>query len=108
MLTAVVVGHLAVMGLYVASRTADLPFVPPHDAAHEVNHPVPGGVGNGLPIYPGSRMEPVGVLDVACLDRELVLVVMVGLPSRWRTGVTSAMLGVGVLAVVARGIGLVG
>jgi hypothetical protein len=110
-LTAVVVGHLAVMGLYVASRTADLPFVPPHDAAHEVNHlPVPGGVGNGLPIYPGSRMEPVGVLDVACLIAELGLVVMVVglLPSRWRTGVTSAMLGVGVLAVVARGIGLVG
>jgi hypothetical protein len=55
-------------------------------------------------------MEPVGVLDVACLIAELVLVVMVVglLPSRWRTGVTSAMLGVGVLAVVARGIGLVG
>ena len=53
---------------------------------------------------------PVGVLDVACLIAELVLVVMVVglLPSRWRGGVTSAMLGVGVLAVVARGIGLVG
>jgi hypothetical protein len=110
-LTAVVAGHLAVMGLYVASRTVDLPFVPPHDAAHEVPHlPVPGGIGNGLPIYPGTRIEPVGVLDVACLAAELVLVAMIVglLPARWRNAVTTAMVGLGVLAVAARGIGLVG
>jgi hypothetical protein len=111
LLTSVIVGHLGVMALYVASRTVDLPFVPPHDAAHEVNHlPVPGGVGNGLPIYPGSRMEPVGVLDVACLIAELTLVAMlVGLlPSRWRNAVTSAMVGLGLVAVLARGTGLIG
>jgi hypothetical protein len=111
LLTSVIVGHLGVMALYVASRTVDLPFVPPHDAAHEVNHlPVPGGVGNGLPIYPGSRMEPVGVLDVACLIAELTLVAMlVGLlPSRWRNAVTSAMVGLGLVAVLARGAGLIG
>ena len=70
----------------------------------------PGGVGNGLPIYPGSRMEPVGVLDVACLIAELALVAMlVGLlPSRWRNAVTSAMVGLGLVAVLARGIGLIG
>jgi hypothetical protein len=109
-LTSVIAGHLGVMGLYVASRTVDLPFVPPHDAAHEVNHlPVVNGVGNGIPIYPGSRIEPVGVLDVGCLVAELVLVAMlVGLlPPRWRNGATSAMVGLGLLAVVARGIGLV-
>jgi hypothetical protein len=110
-LTTVVAGHLAVMGLYVASRTRDLPFIPPHDAAHEVDHlPVPGGVGNGLPIYPGTRIEPVGLLDVVCLLAELVLVaLLVGLlPSRWRNAVTSAMVGLGLLAVVARAIGLLG
>jgi hypothetical protein len=110
-LTAVVAGHLAVMGLYVASRTVDLPFVPPHDAAHEVPHlPVAGGVGNGLPIYPGTRIEPVGLLDVACLIAELVLVAMIVglLPARWRNAVTTAMVGLGLLAVAARGIGLLG
>jgi hypothetical protein len=110
-LTTVVAVHLAVMGLYVASRTRDLPFVPPHDAAHEVPHlPVELGVGNGLPIYPGTRIEPVGVLDLACLVAELVLVAMIVglLPSRWRNAVTSAMVGLGLLAVAARGVGLLG
>ena len=69
-LVGVISAHLAIMGLYVASRTVDLPFVPPHDAAHEMEHlPVPGAVGNGIPIYPGSRVEPVGVLDAAVPGR---------------------------------------
>lgn len=29
----VIVGHLAIMGMYLASRTVDLPFVPPRDRA---------------------------------------------------------------------------
>ena len=110
-LAGVVVGHLAVMALYVASRTVELPFVPPHDAGHEVDHlPVAGGVGNGVPIYPGTRVEPVGVLDVACLVAELVLVAMVVglLPARWRNGVTSVMVGLGLLALLARAAGLIG
>jgi len=110
-LTTVIVGHLAVIGLYVASRTVDLPFIPPHDVGHDVEHlPVAGGVGNGVPVYPGSRVEPVGVLDVFCLVAELVLVAMLAglLPARWRNGVTTAMVAVGLLALVARGVGLVG
>ena len=110
-LAGVVFGHLAVMGLYVASRTVDLPFVPAHGPAQAAGHlPVPGGIGSGVPVYPGSRIEPVGVLDLMALVAELVLVAMIVglLPSRWRNAVTSAMVGLGVLAVVARGIGVAG
>ncbi|WP_457204999.1 hypothetical protein [Nocardioides sp. P5_C9_2] len=104
-LVVVIMGHLAVMGLYVASRSVDLPFVPPHDAAHEMEHlPVPRGVGNGIPLYPGSRVEPVGMLDLVCLAAELVLVVSLAalLPPRLRSVVTTVMAGAAVLAVVWR------
>ncbi len=97
--------HLGVIALYVASRTVDLPFVPPHDAAHEMRHlPVEGGVGNGIPVYPGSRIEPVGVLDVVCLVAELVLIAALTgmLPPRWRRVILDVMLAVGVAAIVAR------
>lgn len=104
-LVAVISAHLAIMGLYVASRTVDLPFVPPHDAAHEMEHlPVPGAVGDGIPTYPGSRVEPVGVLDLMCLVAELVLVVSLAalLPARLRGIVTTVMAGAAVLAVLWR------
>ena len=104
-LVGVIAAHLAIMGLYVASRTVDLPFVPPHDAAHQMEHlPVPGAVGNGIPLYPGSRVEPVGVLDLLCLVAELVLVVALAalLPPRLRGTVTSVMAGAAVLAVLWR------
>jgi hypothetical protein len=108
-LAGVIFAHLGVMALYVASRTVDLPFVPPHDGGHEVGHlPVAGGVGNGIPVYPGSRIEPVGVVDVACLVAELVLVTMLAglLPARWRSAVTTTMVALGVLAVAARASGV--
>jgi hypothetical protein len=108
-LAAAVVANTAVMGLYVASRTIDLPFVPPHDADHSVAHlPVAGGQGNGVPVYPGSRIEPVGVVDLACLLAELVLVAMlVGLlPRGWRNALTSLMVLIGLVAAVLRGLGL--
>jgi hypothetical protein len=108
-LVMVIVANTAVMGLYVASRTVDLPFVPPHGADHSVSHlPVAGGRGNGVPVYPGSRIEPVGVVDLVCLVAELVLVVMLAglLPRRWRNAVTSLMVLAGVLAAVLRGAGL--
>lgn len=103
--------HVVVMGLYVASRTVDLPFVPPHDEGHEVAHlPVAGGNGNGIPVYPGSRIEPVGLLDVTCLLAELVLVAMLAglLPQRWRGVVTSSMVGLGLLAAAARVVAVLG
>ena len=65
----------AVVALYVASRTVDLWFLPPH--GHGVEHlPVAGGVGNGIPVLPGDRIEPVGALDLACLGAELVVIAM--------------------------------
>lgn len=103
--------HLGVITLYVASRTVDLPFVPPHDPAHEIGHlPVEGGVGNGIPIYPGSRIEPVGTLDVACLLAELVLIAALTgmLPARWRHRTANVLLAMVVLAVVARASGHLG
>jgi hypothetical protein len=55
------------------SRTVDLPFLPlAHDMAHL---PTAWGVGNGIPIFPGARIEEVGVPDLVCLGAELVTVV---------------------------------
>ena len=109
LVAAVIAAHLGVIALYVASRTVDLPFVPPHGSGHNIDHlPVAGGVGNGIPVYPGSRIEPVGVLDVTCLIAELVLVAILAgmLPPRWRALMTSVMLALGVLAIVWRGTGV--
>ena len=53
------------------SRTAALPFLPAHDEGHDEHLPVAGAAGNGVPIFPRSRIEPVGVLDMACLLAEL-------------------------------------
>lgn len=103
--------HGALIALYVASRTVDLPFMPAHHGGDLVKHlPVATGVGNGIPAYPGSRIEPVGVLDVTCLVAELVLMAALAglLPARARAHVTSAMVVLGLIAVVGRSIGLLG
>ena len=80
-LTGVAVAHLGLVALYVLSRTRDLPFAPAHAAgghvdADEVAAAAPGGVGNGVPLYPGSRTEPVGVLDLVCIGAEVALVAL--------------------------------
>ena len=106
-LLGVVVAHVGVLVLYVASRTVDLPFVPPHDVGHEFEHlPVAGGVGNGIPVYPGSRIEEVGLLDLVCLAAELALVAAVVslLPARLRAPVTTVCAGLAVLGVLLRGL----
>ncbi len=106
-LLGVIGAHLAVIALYAATRTVDLPFVPPHDAGHSVDHlPVAGGVGNGIPIYPGSRIEPVGILDAVCLAAELALVAAVVsmVSPRLRGRVTTLMACLAVLGLLARGI----
>ena len=105
LLTAAVAAHLVIIGLYVASRTRDLPFVPlddPHGLREQL--PAPGAVGDGVPVYPGSRIEPVGALDMICLVLELVLVVALTLllPPRWRTAVTTLLAAAAGLAVLAR------
>ena len=79
------------IALYVLSRTAGLAVGPRrvHDAAQ-----VLGGVGNGMPVLPGSpiarHIESVGLLDRSCLVAELALIAtLVGLlPTRAR-GVTT-------------------
>src|SRR3954453_1850846 len=101
--------HVSVIALYVASRTVDLPFVPAHDAGHHISHlPVAGGIGNGIPIYPGSRTEPVGVLDLVCLVAELVLVGLLTAmaPPRARRGLTNLMLLVGATGLLLRVLGV--
>ncbi len=104
LLTAIL-GHVGVVMLYVASRTVDLAFLPTHGGDHL---PVAGGVGNGNPVYPGAHMEPVGVLDLACLGAELALIALLAalLPHRLRARVTTAMAVLAAAGLVARGAGL--
>ena len=106
-LAAALVGHVGVVVLYVASRTMDLGFLPAHSVSHL---PVVNGVGNGVPVLPGSHAEPVGVLDVACLALELVLITMLAalLPARTGRLVTNGLAVLAVSALVARGLGLLG
>jgi hypothetical protein len=108
-LQAAVAGHLTLIALYVASRTTELPFVPPHDPAHAADRlPVPGGVGEGVPVFPGSRIEEVAAVDLVCLVAELALVVAltVLLPRRAGARLATLMAILGVLAVAARTTGL--
>lgn len=106
----------AVIGLYVWSRTAGLPFIPEHDeSAHgvgsQVGHAV-GGRGNGVPIFPhygpSAGIESVGLVDLAALGAELavVAVVVALLPARSRRGVTNALLVGGLTLLVLRATGV--
>ena len=104
-LVGLVAAHVALIGLYVASRTVDLPFVAPHLHGHDVGpEAAPGAVGNGIPVYPGARVEPVGAADLVCVGAELVLVValLAGLPARWRRGTLDVLVLVCMGAVVLR------
>ena len=109
LLLAAVVAHVGIICLYVASRTVVLPFLPAHDLNHANHLPVAGAAGNGVPVFPGSRIEPVGVLDMACLLAELVLLAaLVGLlPQNARRLTTNALMVLGFVAVAARVSGLV-
>jgi hypothetical protein len=102
--------NLGIVVLYVASRTVGLTFLPDHDhTAHAVEHlPVAGAIGNGVPVLSESHAEPVGSLDLVCLVAELVLVVvLVGmLRGRAQRRVVNTMLGMGLLALGARAVGL--
>src|SRR3954453_6583530 len=104
--------NVGLIALYVASRTVDLPFLPahPHGAGSVQHLPVAGGHGNGIPIFPGSRIEPVGALDLICLGAELVLIgALLGLvPARLGSRTTTALMALGVVAVLARAVGLIG
>ncbi len=103
LLVAGIAGNVAVMAAYVATRTVDLWFMPAHGPGHEVGHlPVAGGVGNGIPVYPGDRIEPVGPLDLTCLVAELVVVAMLlaMLAPRLRSRVGTVLVAVAVTGAV--------
>ena len=106
----VTVGLLGTIGLvvfYVATRTVDLPFLP---AAHAEHLPTAWGIGNGIPIFPGDRIEEVGLPDQLCLVAELVTIsalCALATPVVRRT-VTSGLLVLGVAMFALRLVGLVG
>ena len=109
LLVPAICAHVGLLLVYVASRTAELPFVPAHDIGHTVEHlPIAGGVGNGIPILPGSRVEDVGWLDLGCqvVELGLVLVLTGLLPSRVRSRVGTLVLCAGVAVLAARATGL--
>jgi hypothetical protein len=105
-----VAANAGLVCLYVLSRTVTLPFLPAHDEGHVEHLPVAGASGNGAPVFPESTIEPVGILDMTCLLAELALIVMlVGLlPSRLRRFTTNALMGLGLVAVAARAVGVLG
>ena len=103
LLLAAITGTLAVVVLYVLTRTTGLPVGPAHGHSGAA---VLRGVGNGVPILPGSlsarRIEPVGAIDLSCLAAELVLIAALvsQLPTRVRRRTTNIMLVVGLAAIL--------
>ena len=102
------VANVGLVCLYVLSRTVALPFVPPHSEFHHL--PVAGAAGNGVPIFPGDRIETVGRLDLICLLAELGLLVMLValLPAKTRRFTTDALLGLALVGLAARAFGVIG
>ena len=97
-------GYAAAAGFYVATRTVDVWFMPAHGRGHEVGHlPVLNGVGTGIPVYPGDRIESVGPLDLTCLLAEIVVVAMLltMLPATVRARTTTALAALAALGAVA-------
>ena len=105
-----VAANAGLVCLYVLSRTVALPFLPAHDEGHVEHLPVAGAAGNGVPIFPHSSIESVGLLDMTCLLAELALLVMLValLPTNPRRVTANTLMGLGLLAVAARAVGVLG
>ena len=106
-LTLGLLGTIGLVVFYVMTRTVDLPFLP---ATHEEHLPTAWGIGNGIPIFPGDRIEEVGVPDLVCLVAELVTVgalCALATPAVRRT-VTSGLFVLGVAMLMLRLVGPVG
>src|SRR4051794_26334290 len=105
-----VAANAGLVCLYVLSRTVALPFLPAHDQGHVEHLPVAGATGNGVPVFPQSSIEPVGILDMSCLLAELALIVMLVaiLPRRPRRITTNALMALGLAAAAARAVGVLG
>lgn len=75
---------VALIGVWVWSRTSGLPFGPlhlpgVHESLAEHNRQAVGGRGNGVPIFPGqsaTTAEDVGVPDLIALGLELALILV--------------------------------
>ena len=103
LLLTAITGTLAVVILYVLTRTTGLPVGPVHRHSGAV---VLRGIGNGVPTLPGPlsdrHIEPVGAIDLSCLAAELALIAaLVGqLSTRVRSRTTTVMLAVGLAALL--------
>jgi len=105
-----VAANTGLVWLYVLSRTVALPFLPAHHEGHVEHLPVAGATGSGVPVFPQSTIEPVGILDMTCLLAELTLIVMLVsiLPRAPRRLTTNALMGLGLAALTARAVGVLG
>jgi hypothetical protein len=105
--TAGLLGTIGLVVFYVVTRTVDLPFLP---AAHAEHLPTAWGVGNGIPVFPGDRIEEVGVPDLVCLAAELVTIsALCALATPVvRRAVTSGLCTLGAAMLAVRLLGLVG
>ena len=105
-----VAANAGLVCLYVLSRTIALPLLPAHDESHVEHLPVAGAAGNGVPVFPQSNIEPVGILDMTCLLTELAMIAMLVaiLPRGPGRFVTNALMGLGLAALAARAVGLLG
>jgi hypothetical protein len=109
-------GTVAVVGVYVWSRTNAFPFAPVSDPhASHIGHSIgsqaghaPGGHGNGVPIFPDVAAAPralsVGPLDVSVLLAELVAIaaLVALLPARQRRWASNALLALGLAMIALR------
>ncbi len=105
-LLAAIWSSVALVGVYVWSRTAGIPFAPVHSSgghgsiASQAAHAV-GGHGNGIPIFPdapsASSVEPVGGLDLTALLAELAVIAILVylLPARSQRWTCNAILASG-------------
>jgi hypothetical protein len=110
-LLSTLVGTLGLVGTYIWSRTAGLPFMPVHSEAEHaagshVGHAI-GGRGNGIPIFPGpapSSVEAVGTPDLISLFLEVATIAIVAclLPEVVRRRTTSVLLGCALALLVLR------
>ncbi len=104
LLLAALVAQTAVVAAYVVTRTVDLPFMPVHGRGTAAGHVyADDGAAAGIPVWPGTRIEPVGTLDLLTLDAELVLIglLLAWLPPAWRgrTATGLALTGIALVGI---------
>ena len=105
---------VAIILVYLWSRTIGIPFMPEHadHAAQEHAGHAVGGHGNGVPIFPESSsphgVESVGSLDLAALGAEMLVIALVVsvLPTRAQGRVSNVLLVLGAALLVLRAVGV--